>query len=115
MLSLVSSHPSRSRTVCADQPRVRNLQARDGNLFVTSRLIHPDDELILDFWAVKQTISISTMRREPRRGTAQIALAVGAVHNKHKIAKYSDIDITDAAFSFARKTHECLSRKLLGL
>jgi hypothetical protein len=111
MLSLVSSHPSRSRTVCADQPRVRNLQARDGNLFVTSRLIHPDDELILDFWAVEQTISISTMRR----GTAQIALAVGAVHNKHKIAKHSDIDITDAAFSFARKTHECLSRKLLGL
>jgi hypothetical protein len=37
------------------------------------------------------------------------------VHNKHKIAKHSDIDITDAAFSFARKTHECLSRKLLGL
>jgi transposase len=45
-------------------------------------------------------------RRDPLRGTAEIALAVGAVRNKHKVAKHFDIDITDAAFTFARKTHE---------
>ena len=28
------------------------------------------------------------------------------MHNKHKIAKHFGTDITDAAFSFARKTHE---------
>ena len=43
-------------------------------------------------------------RRDPLRGTAEIALAVGKVINKHKMAKHFDLDITDAAFSFARKT-----------
>ncbi len=43
-------------------------------------------------------------KRDPLRGTAEIALAVGAVINKHKMAKHFDLDITDAAFSFARKT-----------
>ena len=43
-------------------------------------------------------------RRDPLRGTANIALAVGKVINKHKMAKHFDLDITDTAFSFARKT-----------
>ena len=47
-----------------------------------------------------------TRRRDPLRGTAEIALAVGAVLNKHKVAKHFDIDITDAAFSFARRAIE---------
>ena len=45
-------------------------------------------------------------KRDPLRGTAEIALAVGAVINKHKMAKHFELDITDAAFSFARKTTE---------
>lgn len=45
-------------------------------------------------------------RRDPLRGATEIALAVGAVINKHKMAKHFDLDITDAAFSFARKTTE---------
>ena len=45
-------------------------------------------------------------KRDPLRGTAEIALAVGAVINKHKMAKHFDLDITDATFSFARKTAE---------
>ena len=45
-------------------------------------------------------------RRDPLRGTAAIALAVGKVINKHKMAKHFELDITDAAFSFARKTTE---------
>jgi hypothetical protein len=43
-------------------------------------------------------------RRDPLRGTANIALAVGKVINKHKMAKHFHLDITDTAFSFARKT-----------
>jgi len=45
-------------------------------------------------------------RRDPLRGTAEIALAVGAVVNRYKMAKHFDLDITDAHFSFTRKTTE---------
>jgi transposase len=47
-----------------------------------------------------------TRKRHPLRGTAEIALAVGAVINKHKMAKHFDLEIAEAAFSFARKTLE---------
>jgi hypothetical protein len=47
-----------------------------------------------------------TRKRNPLRGTAAIALAVGAVIDTHKMAKHFDPTITDAAFSFARKTAE---------
>lgn len=47
-----------------------------------------------------------TRRRNPLRGTAEIALAVGAVINRHKIAKHFDLDISDTGFSFARKDAE---------
>jgi transposase len=43
-------------------------------------------------------------KRNPLRGTAAIALAVGAVLDRHRMAKHFDLTITDAAFSFARKT-----------
>jgi Transposase DDE domain len=42
--------------------------------------------------------------RNPLRGTAEIALAVGAVLNTHTMKKHFDLEITDAAFSFTRKT-----------
>jgi Transposase DDE domain len=45
-------------------------------------------------------------KRDPLRGTAEIALAVGKVINKHKMSKHFDLDITDTAFNFARKTAE---------
>jgi transposase len=45
-------------------------------------------------------------KRDPLRGTAKIALAVGAVLNTYKMKKHFDLDITDAAFSFARKAEE---------
>ena len=44
--------------------------------------------------------------RKPLRGTAEIALAVGAVLNTHKMKKHFDLTITDDAFSFARKAAE---------
>jgi transposase len=45
-------------------------------------------------------------KRNPLHGTAAIALAVGEVLNTHKMKKHFDLDITDDAFSFARKTAE---------
>ena len=42
-------------------------------------------------------------KRNPSRGAAAIALAVGAVIEKHKMRKHFDIDITDTTFGFTRK------------
>ena len=44
--------------------------------------------------------------RNPLRGTAEIALAVGEVFNAHKMKKHFDLTITDDAFSYARKAAE---------
>ena len=41
-------------------------------------------------------------KRDPLRGIAEIALAVGAVLDKHRMAKHFDLAITDVAFSFAQ-------------
>ena len=43
-------------------------------------------------------------KRKPLRGAAQIALAVGAVIEQHKMRKHFDLAITDHSFGFARKT-----------
>ena len=42
-------------------------------------------------------------RRDPLRGTAEIALKVGAVLDQHKMAKHLTLNIIDTSFSFARK------------
>jgi transposase len=42
-------------------------------------------------------------KRNPLRGATAIALAVGAVIEKHKMRKHFDMDITDTVFRFARK------------
>ncbi len=43
-------------------------------------------------------------KRNPLRGTAKIALKVGEVLNTYKMKKHFDLEITDTAFSFTRKT-----------
>lgn len=45
-----------------------------------------------------------TRKRQPLRGAAEIGLAVGAVFDKHKMAKHFTLDIADYRFGFARKT-----------
>ena len=45
-------------------------------------------------------------KRNPLRGSAAIALAVGAVVERHKMRKHFDLTITDQSFAFARKTIE---------
>src|SRR6266446_3992924 len=50
--------------------------------------------------------AVVARKRQPLRGKAEIGLAIGAVLDKHKMAKHFALDITDTRFSFARKTDE---------
>jgi hypothetical protein len=59
-----------------------------------------------DLVAIKARVE---RKRNPLRGTAEIALAVGAVFNAHKMRKHFDLTITDDAFSFARKSAEIVA------
>jgi hypothetical protein len=43
-------------------------------------------------------------KRNPLRGTAEIALKVGEALNTYKMKKHFDLEITDGAFSCTRKT-----------
>ena len=56
-----------------------------------------------DLAAIKARVG---RKRDPLRGTAEIALVVGEVLNTYKMKKHFDLTITDDAFSFARKTAE---------
>jgi len=50
-----------------------------------------------------QTIAAATRRpRRPLRGTEKIALRVGKVINRYKMAKHFHTEITDTSFSFSR-------------
>jgi transposase len=52
-------------------------------------------------------------KRNPLRGKDQIALAVGAVVGKHKMAKHFELAIEDASFSFHRKQAEIAAEAAL--
>src|ERR1700726_353536 len=52
-------------------------------------------------------------KRQPLRGKAEIGLEIGAVLDKHKVAKHFPLDITDTSFSFARKTAEITAEAAL--
>jgi hypothetical protein len=52
-------------------------------------------------------------KRQPLRGKAEIGLEIGAVLDKHKMAKHFTLDITDTSFSFARKTAEITAEAAL--
>jgi hypothetical protein len=52
-------------------------------------------------------------KRQPLRGKAEIGLEIGAVLDKHKMAKHFVLEITDTSFSFARKTDEITTEAAL--
>ena len=52
-------------------------------------------------------------RRQPLRGAAEIGIKVGAVLDKHKMAKHFDLTITDTSLSFARKTDAIAAEAML--
>jgi Transposase DDE domain len=52
-------------------------------------------------------------RRQPLQGAAEIGLQVGAVLDKHKMAKHFALEIADSRFAFARKTAEIAAEAAL--
>ena len=53
------------------------------------------------------------MARQRLRGAAAIGLKVGAVLDRHKMAKHFTLDIADNRFGFARKTEEVAAEAAL--
>ena len=79
------------RLVCCHNPALADERARKR----AELLAATENEL--------QTIAAATRRaRRPLRGTDKIALRVGKVRNKFKMAKHFDLHITDEAFTFTR-------------
>ena len=52
-------------------------------------------------------------KRKPLQGKAEIGLAVGAVIDRHKMAKHFALEIADASFAFARKTAQIAAEAAL--
>jgi Transposase DDE domain len=87
------SHPDYpgERLVCCHNPALAGERARKR----AELLAATEHEL--------QAIAAATRRaRRPLRGTDKIALRVGKVRHKFKMAKHFDLTITDEAFSFTR-------------
>lgn len=88
-----------------DYPRERLVVCRNPDL--AAERARKREELLAaterDLARIQAAVS---RKRQPLRGAAQIALAVGAVINRHKVAKHFNLDITDARFSFTRKATE---------
>src|SRR6202158_1675108 len=91
-----------------DFPNERLVVCRNPDL-ATERARKREDLLAAterDFARIQAAVA---RKREPLRGTAEIALAVGAVANRYKMAKHFDLDITDTRFSFTRKAAEIVA------
>jgi hypothetical protein len=95
MASITSPDYPRERLVVCRNPDLAAERARKREELLTATET--------DLAAIKVRVE---RKRNPLRGTAEIALAVGAVFNTHKMRKHFDLTITDDAFSFARKSAE---------
>jgi len=86
----------------ADYPGERLIVCRNGLLAAERR--RKRDALLAaterDLSRVKLAVE---RKRAPLRGAAEIGLEVGAVLDRHKMAKHYDLTITDAGFAYRRK------------
>jgi len=72
------------------------------------------DELLAATATELDKIAAATRRdRRPLRGRDKIALRVGKVINKFKMAKHFTLEITDEAFTFARNHHDITAEAAL--
>src|SRR3954452_13869068 len=83
-------------------PSERLVVCRNPDLAAERRLKR-EDLLAATEHALARIQAAVRRKRAPLRGTAEIALAAGAVVDQHKMAKHFDLDITEATFSFAGK------------
>src|SRR5512143_1239948 len=80
-----------ARLVCCHNPALAEERARKRH------------ELLAATEKELQTIAAATRReRRPLRGKDKIALRLGKVRNKFKMAKHFDLEITDNSFTFTR-------------
>src|SRR5487761_1137908 len=71
-------------------------------------------ELLAATQADLEPIAAAVARaRQPLRGQDKIALRVGRIINRHKMAKHFELTITDDHFAFARKTEQINSEAAL--
>jgi transposase len=90
------------RLVCCHNPALADERARKRA------------ELLAATETQLQTIAAATHRaRRPLRGTDKIALRVGKVRNKFKMAKHFQLEITDEAFTFTRNQHSIAAEAAL--
>ena len=90
------------RLVCCHNPALAHERARTR----TELLAATEQELA--------KIAAATARqRRPLRGKDKIALRVGTVRNKFKVAKHFDFDITDDSFTFTRKDDQIAAEAAL--
>jgi len=90
------------RLVCCHNPALAHERARKR----TELLAATEQELA--------KIAAATARqRRPLRGKDKIALRVGTVRNKFKVAKHFDFDITDDSFTFTRKDDQIAAEAAL--
>jgi hypothetical protein len=83
-------------------PGERLIVCRNADL-ATERARKREDLLVAterDLVRIKTAVG---RKRDPLRGSTEIALKVGEVLNAHKMRKHFHLDITDTAFSFTRK------------
>lgn len=86
----------------ADYPGERLIVCRNPDLAVARA--RKRQELLTATERELTTIRNAVRRtREPLRGQTEIALKVGAIINKYKVAKHFTLTITDSEFDFARK------------
>jgi hypothetical protein len=90
------------RLVCCHNPALAEERARK-----RAELLAATEEQL-------QTIAAATRReKRPLRGRDKIALRVGTVRNKCKMAKHFDLQITDEAFTFTRNQHSIAAEAAL--
>ena len=90
------------RLVCCHNPALADERARKR------------EELLAATEKELQTIAAATRRaRRPLRGQDNIALRVGKVRNKFKVAKHFDLQITDEAFTFTRNQDQIAAEATL--
>jgi hypothetical protein len=86
-----------------DYPGERLIVCRNPDL--ASERTRKREDLLIATEADLAAIAAAVSRaRNPLRGEAEIALKVGAVVNRYKMAKHFELAIAEASFSFHRKT-----------
>jgi hypothetical protein len=95
-----------------DYPGERLMVCRNGDL-ARERARKREDLLAATERNLAAIAEATSRKRQPLRGQAKIGLKVGAVLNRHKMAKHFDIAITPTRLSFSRKADAIVAEAAL--